>query len=131
MEMANCPRCGKIFSKMSKPICDDCVREEEEIFQKLKKYIDDNPGNTLEQISEETGVSVKKIMKFMKDGRLEATKAMGKVLKCEQCGRPIVRGRFCDACVININQSVNELFDIGAERKGVVMHTRQSDKKDH
>lgn len=125
MEMTNCPRCGKIFSKMSNPICDDCVKAEEEIFQMIKKYLDDNPNNTLEQVSEETGISVRKILKYLKDGRLETTKGMGKALKCEQCGRPITRGKFCDACVININQSVTELFDQSSRQKGVVMHTRQ------
>lgn len=124
MEMVNCPRCGRIFTKMSNPICDDCVKAEEELFQTVKKYIDDNPNNTLEQVSEATGVSVRKILKYLKDGRLETTKGMGRVLKCEQCGRPIARGKFCDACVININQSVTELFD-NRDKKGVVMHTRQ------
>jgi len=128
MDIANCPRCGKLFSRMSSPICELCEKEEEQIFQKVKQFVEENPNSPLETVATETEVSVKKIMKYLRDGRLEISSGMGNgTLKCDSCGKPINRGRYCDTCVININQQVTDAF--AKKMPGVVMHTRSGDRK--
>ena len=124
MDVANCPRCGKLFSRMSSPICEKCEKEEEDIFQRVKTYVDENSNSSLEQVATATGVSVKKITKYLRDGRLEASEGMGAgSLVCDSCGKPIPRGRYCDACVITLNQQVTDAF-AKPEKPKVVMHTR-------
>jgi len=122
MDIANCPRCGKLFTRMSNPICEACEKEEEKIFQDVKKYIEDHPNSHLEEVATETGVSVKKLLKYLREGRLEVSQGIGTALQCDNCGKPIPRGRYCDTCVIQINQEVADAF--AAKKPSAVMHTR-------
>lgn len=125
MEARNCPRCHKMFSYIRSPLCPLCDREEEETFQKLKQYIEDNPLCSLKSLSEETGVSTKRITGFIRDGRLEISKGMHGEFKCDSCGRPILRGKFCDRCIVKINQNAADAFkkDVPDENRGARMHT--------
>lgn len=112
MEYANCARCKKMFLRVNNPICPECEKEEEKQFQIVKEYLDGNPANSLSQVSEETGVSVKRILKFIRDGRIEMTEGISaeNVLRCGQCGRPIAKGVFCDSCQVQYNMVVNEMI---------------------
>lgn len=121
MEIINCPKCGKLFSKLSSPICEQCQKDEEDLFQVVRKYVDEHPNCLLKEVTNETGVSVKKIMKYLRDGRLEVSTGMRGILKCEKCGKPISRGHYCDSCVIELNQIVVDIFE---DSKKVKMHTR-------
>lgn len=124
MDFVNCPRCGKLFNRMSSPICKTCEKEEEELFKIVRQFVDDNPNCTIPEVTEALGVSVKKIMKYLRDGRLEASKGMGETLRCEKCNKPIKRGHYCDGCVIELNQTVTDIFDNRSnEYKGARMHT--------
>lgn len=110
MEARNCPRCGKIFNYVSRPVCNECHKKEEDSFKKLKEFIDENPDCTLSGLSDGTSVPPKRILRYIREGRLEITKGMHGEVKCERCGASVTTGRYCDACVIEINQSVNELY---------------------
>ena len=110
MQVKNCPRCGKLFNEIISPICPVCERAEEEDFQRVKENIEENPASSLQEISEATGISGKKIMQYIKDGRLEITGGMKGELRCESCGKPITRGKFCDVCLIEFTRNINEMF---------------------
>lgn len=112
MEMRNCPRCRKVFNYISSPICESCEKEEEKIFESVRDYLKQNPNFTLAQVSEATGVSAKKILKYVKEGRLEISKGMHGEIKCEQCNKPISKGKYCDSCVIQISQQVEDMFTV-------------------
>lgn len=121
METKNCPRCGRLFTTLTGTICDSCSREEEEIFQRVKTYIEENPDNKIGQISKETEVSSKKILKYIKEGRLVISEGLKGALKCGKCGKPITSGKYCDSCVIEINNQVTELF---SKKPAAKMHTK-------
>ena len=134
MEIANCPKCGKIFQKYSDPICESCMKKEEELFQSVRKYLVDNPDCRLDEVSKETGVSVKKIMRYLKEGRLEVSKGLEGSLHCEQCDKPIASGRYCDKCIIELSHAVDDMFGNVARAKeksskGVKMHTKMPHDK--
>ena len=76
-------------------ICMKCRRQDEEDFQKGKEYIDENPGATITQVTEETEVDSKKIIEFLRQGRLEIRDEDNLLLNCERCGTSIKTGRFC------------------------------------
>ena len=128
MSIANCPKCNKVFTKYADPLCSECMKEEENIFSGVKKYLQDNPGSSLGQVAIETGVSTKKIMRYLKEGRLIITNTEGIELTCISCGKRIFTGRYCDACVIKVNQEVGDLFS-SAKKPTAVMHTRVEHKK--
>jgi len=127
MEIANCARCKKVFTRMSGPLCEACEKEEEEIFQSVKKYVIENPLASVETVVTETGVSLKKIQKYLREGRLMMSDGLGGALQCEGCGKPIQRGRYCDTCVIHINQQVKDEFEKKPQK--AVMHTRAGDRR--
>ena len=129
MEAVNCPRCGKVFTKIKSSLCPSCEREEEQSFQIVRKYIDENENCTLSELSQETGVSSKRILGYIREGRLEISKGMRGEIHCRKCGRPITTGQYCDTCVIKINQNMYDMFSHLTEKQkqGAVMHI--SDKR--
>ena len=127
----NCPRCGKVFSKVSSPICKACEAEEERLFQRVREFLQENKNATVAQVVEATGVSVKRIHKYLKDGKIEATDGMAGILKCSSCGINILSGRMCTACSGEVGQTMsdivksNEASKAAAEKKkSGGMHTR-------
>jgi len=115
-ELRNCIRCGKIFAYTYSPICNKCLEEEEEDFKKVKEYLNENPGSTAFEVSEATGVSVEKIMKFLREERLELSDDnKNLLLQCESCGKPIKTGRFCNECRNTMANEIKKAF--GLERR--------------
>ncbi len=115
-EIRNCPRCGKIFTSFGRPICGRCLETEENEFKVVKEYIYDNPGATISEVSQETEVSVEKIMRFLREERLEIkSENSNLLLECERCGRGIKSGRFCDNCKAQINNDFRREF--GMDKK--------------
>ena len=140
MEYRNCVRCGRVFNYMSLPICEDCARAEEEDFIRIKEFLWENPHSNIIEISKATDVSEKRIMKYLREGRLEIeNNDSAPLLKCDRCGKPINSGRYCDSCIININSTISDLFeDKKPEIKrptsgnGPRMHTfNNNDKRRH
>jgi hypothetical protein len=93
----------------ARSICDVCIKKEEDAFETVKKYIDENPNNTAAQIAADTQVSVRLIQQFLKEGRLEPSAGMSDVaLKCAQCGAAIKKGLFCSKCSSDISDEFNK-----------------------
>jgi len=99
-EIRNCKKCGRIFNYIGGvPICPVCRQEDEEDFKKVKEYLYQYPGASLTQVSTELDVSIEKIKRFLRQGRLEITNPDGNlILACENCGKAINTGRFCQEC---------------------------------
>ena len=99
MNLRNCSRCGKMFNYVSgPPICDNCKKALEEDFQKVKKYVQDNPSASLKQIAEENDVKLNQIKEWIREERLMFSKDSPLALTCENCGEPIQTGRLCAKC---------------------------------
>ncbi len=99
-DVRNCRKCGKIFTYLGGTlICPVCKQAEEEDFKRIKEYLYKNPGAGLNQVSVELDIGVEKIKRFLKEGRLEIVSADGNMfLECENCGKSIKSGRYCDEC---------------------------------
>lgn len=106
MELRNCSRCGKLFVYKGSSLCPECQKLDEEDFSKVKDYLYDNPGASLIEVSEATGVSSDKILRYLKEGKLELSSEQSGILKCERCGKPIRAGRFCDVCAAEISKGL-------------------------
>ncbi len=106
----------RIFNFMGNQFCPDCLRKKDEDFQVVRKYIYENPDATAEAISEDTGVDIKDILEFLKEGRLQLKHADG-LLVCEQCGVAIASGRLCDACKKSLNNDLLSTLPQKEEKK--------------
>lgn len=98
-EIKNCRRCRKIIMYSVGPqLCEDCKKLEEEEFKKVRKFVRDYPGATIQEVSEATEVSQNTIHKYLKEGLLEVAENSPIAIQCENCGARIRSGRFCAQC---------------------------------
>ncbi len=99
MEVKNCKQCGRLFNYISGPfMCPACKSALEDKFNQVKEYVRDNPGATLQMVSDENEVTVQQIRQWIREERLEFSSDSPVGIECECCGVSIRTGRFCDAC---------------------------------
>ena len=99
MEIKNCKKCKRIFQYLTGPqLCITCKDEDELEFQEIKKYLKEHPRATMTEVAEALEISVEKITKFLRDGRLEVAEGSAIKIECESCGRPILTGKYCQIC---------------------------------
>lgn len=100
MNIKNCKKCNRIFADDSFDLCPICRNNDAEEFKAVKDFLYDNPGADIQTVSEVTGVDTKKILKFLREGKLEITdNSPNLILDCERCGAPIKTGKFCNKCI--------------------------------
>ena len=131
MAVRNCKRCGKIFNYAAgQPICENCRKELEQDFQKVKEYIKENPNQGVKEVAEACEVPEGQIKQWVREERLEVSKGAG-VLNCEQCGEPIATGRFCEKCKANMTTNLTGAIQpqIDARKQAMAQAALQSEKK--
>jgi len=99
-DIRNCKRCGRLFNYIGgRPICQDCKKQDEEEFKRVKEYLYEHPKASIIEVSNALDISVQKIKSYLREGRLEIVGTEGNVvLECEKCGKSINTGRFCNEC---------------------------------
>lgn len=131
MEVRNCKTCGRMFNYLGGiPLCPKCKGELEDKFAQVKEYVRDNPGATIQMVSEDNDVTVQQIRQWIREERLEFSKDSPVGIECEACGASIRTGRYCEACKKNMSDSLRRsitpakpLVDPNANKK-----QRDSDK---
>lgn len=108
-EPRNCRKCGKVFGYISggSLICQTCRDIDEADFRRLKDYLYQFPGTSAAELSTVLDISMEKIKRFLREGRLEIIGNEGNLLlECVGCGKSIKSGRYCDSCS---NNTLNDL----------------------
>lgn len=105
MRLKKCDICTRPFQDMGLPFCPYCMQELEDQYILVREYLYDNPNASLEAVAEATGVPAKVILYFIKDGRVREVNTSG-LLRCDQCGKSIDSGRFCESCMAKIDERV-------------------------
>lgn len=80
IHLSNCIICNNPFLKKARDICQNCLQVETDMLLRVKEYLRKSPKARITEVEEETGVSIKFINRFIREGRLELT------LKCQKCG---------------------------------------------
>lgn len=107
MDVRNCAKCGRIFQYLvGAPICPKCKDKEEEEFQLVKTYIYDNKNANMMEVSNQTGVQMKLIERFIREGRLMLSEDSPIFLRCEKCGTQIRTGRYCQTCSTSLSNEI-------------------------
>ena len=88
---------------MGKQMCPECDKKDREEFAAVKAYLRDNPTADIVAVSEATGVSVKRIQEYLREGRLVLAQRV-EWLRCEVCGAPIQSGWLCAKCAGEIGR---------------------------
>lgn len=112
MEVRNCKGCGKLFNYIGgTPLCPHCMKQLEEKYAQVKEYIYDNPGATINEVSEENDVSVNQIKKWVREERLSFSDDSPVGIACESCGKTIKTGRFCKECKIKVATEIGSVIE--------------------
>lgn len=109
MNVRNCKRCGKLFNYVSgSPVCPACRDALEQKFQEVKKYVQDNKGATIHDVSENCEVDVQQVRQWVREERLEFSSEGGVTgINCEKCGKSISTGRFCPQCKAEMTNNLS------------------------
>ncbi|GGB55293.1 hypothetical protein F3157_12070 [Virgibacillus dakarensis] len=121
-ELANCSRCGAVFVKSIRDICQNCYKEEEKAFETVYQFlrIRKNREATLLEIVKATGVEEELIIKFIKDKRLRTSQFPKLAYPCDKCGTAIISGKLCATCsreLLNDLEKQEEMERREVERK--------------
>lgn len=114
MTIKNCENCGKVFADPIRDICRDCYYAEEEAYQKVYRFLTQkkNREATISEVVEATGVEEKLIIKFLKQNRIRASQFPKLSYPCENCGVPIVEGKYCLDCTMQLKKNIEIQADI-------------------
>lgn len=128
MEVKNCKDCGRLFNYIGGDrLCPACMKKLDETYAKVKEYIYDHPGATINEVSEENEVSVNQIKKWVREEKLSFSDDSPVGLACESCGKLIKTGRFCKECKAKVANEL-ESFREKPKLSGVKKETRESAK---
>lgn len=105
MQLRNCPNCGKVYVQGGLDLCPDCLRDEEREFEQVREYLREHPRAPLRDVVAATGVEERKVLKFIRSGRLICI-GVYPIRECEMCGKPIDDGRLCPSCAREVNRTV-------------------------
>ncbi len=98
MSLENCPRCGRLFAKNFRDVCPVCMRDIDKEYELCSQYLREHKGAIISELSEQTGVSIKQITKFVREGRISMVDAPNMSYPCESCGVLIRENHLCDSC---------------------------------
>lgn len=109
MKLANCSRCGRVFSFVpgTRDICPACIQLEDDHFLKVFHFLTQQPSATAPEIAEATGIDIKEILRFVRENRLRLVR-MDPSLTCESCGNPISQGKICDNCAGKLSAEMRQ-----------------------
>lgn len=95
-----CKACGglMIFKGVGEYECEECKELDYDDYGKARNYLEEHPGATSAEITDNTGVSQRSIRQMLRDGRLEVAADSKTFIQCEICNENIRFGRFCDKC---------------------------------
>jgi flagellar operon protein (TIGR03826 family) len=110
-DLDNCRLCGRLYLKNYTDYCIDCCKEVEEKFNIITGYLNNerNRKVTLEQASTNTGVSVKQIENFIRDGRIYAEDYPNLGYPCAHCSKLIKKQLLCVDCFDRFSMDLKTL----------------------
>ncbi len=125
MDIRNCRRCKKIYKYDGFKICHSCRQDDEADFKTVKEYLYENPGANISAVVKDTKVETKKVMEFLREGRLEIQGGGDISLDCENCGVAITTGRYCPSCARDLQGEIGQAMRSG--KKEEVKKNKRSD----
>lgn len=110
MDVRNCKSCSRLFNYIGgQPLCPECLKALDIKFDEVRDYVYDHPRAGMQQVAEETDVTVAQIKRWIREERLAFSDDAQVGLECEGCGKMIRTGRFCDVCKAKHINSFTEL----------------------
>lgn len=128
MSLANCSRCGRVFSMFpgGRDACPSCVKEEDENFKKVFHHLSTCPSATAQEIAQATEVDIKEIYRYVRENRLRLVKT-DTGLQCERCEIPISQGKLCENCLKELSREIKSDIDKFKTQRKTAFSPKNSD----
>jgi hypothetical protein len=114
--LENCSRCGRLYQRIAKPLCPDCMVEEEKWAERVVEYLKRHSGATIREIAQAAGVDEGFVLALLREGRIEMANNVRPDLFCRACGTSIRSGKYCPDCVERFGKALSGKGAPGAER---------------
>lgn len=116
--LVNCAKCGRFFeSDGYVRLCSICIEQDINDFDRIREYLYQHPYAKMFEVSNTLDISIGKIKRYLREGRLEIVEKNNQFLKCEKCGKPICSGIYCDDCQKQVNQNIKVIYTGNAAKK--------------
>lgn len=104
--IANCKRCGRIFNRVRRDICMNCIQEEDKLIGVIRGYLKQHRDATIVNVMEDTGIEYATIVQMIREGRLLLRDNPNMTYPCERCENPTSSGRLCAKCAHELAQGL-------------------------
>ncbi len=110
MALLTCRKCGKKFEAfyLSDEFCDACTAELADKYHEVRDYLWEHPNSTADTVAKACDCSVRQVMRWVKEERLEVSENSKVSLYCENCGMKIFSGRLCRNCQLAAGKAAEE-----------------------
>ena len=117
-EVKNCKICGRLFQPRGiYEKCPICIDRDEKDFLKIREYLYHHPLAKIFEVSTNLDISIIKIKRFLREGRMEIREKNNQFLKCEICGKSICSGQYCEECRKSNIPEIKSYYIGGGEQK--------------
>jgi hypothetical protein len=127
--ISNCSRCGKLFNKTIREICEQCMSEETEMINTIRLYLKENKLATVTDVVRNTEVELEIILDLIEKGHIVLIDNPNIKFECSRCGLPTPDGRLCSRCrdemiheLANATQLVRNLKGSTSDERFKVMY---------
>lgn len=113
MILSNCAACGKIYMKVSKPVCPDCARKELDTVKQIRDYLKpkERRNSPIIQISRDLDIPVIYIEYLVREKYFDVTRYPSMMYACKNCGAPISTGEYCSNCLGELQKEIQKAQD--------------------
>ena len=121
-EIKDCPRCGAFFNYNGlREVCASCAQKEEKLYEDVYRFLRrrENRAATVEQISEQTGVTKDMLYDWVRRGRLQPALFPNLGYPCDRCGAITQSGKLCERCTGEIERDLNQMEAAEALRRSL------------
>ncbi|MCY0887983.1 MAG: hypothetical protein OWQ59_05940, partial [Alicyclobacillaceae bacterium] len=97
MDVEVCPRCGGFYRPTRRNLCPNCQREENQLFEKARHYLKQEPQCNVYQLATHLEVHHDVVEDWIREGLLIVRNHPNLTVSCERCGKTAL-GKYCTAC---------------------------------
>lgn len=103
--LRHCSDCQELFVSSGSVRCRRCIGSLAADLERIRDFLRSEPDADINAIIAATGVSRRRILEFIQQGRLQLkTKEPGTANVCAICRSPIPLGRICGRCLLSLGQ---------------------------
>lgn len=130
LNIKNCSRCKRIFMPVNnEKICPECRAEELKLEERVKSYVRDHPGITVNELIEGSGAPGKLVWRMVMQGQFENCGLRDAKYPCGNCGKLIERGAYCDECAAKLKQNAQKYAEaMNAKRRAAEKKSQSTGK---